>query len=71
MLIPTAPAPDPRRYWYRAHQRALARVRRLSAAYDHAWHTGAPAFIEWEQLRAAHRRERFCYQMLRRVMGWR
>lgn len=61
---------DLRRFWLRAHQRAVARCRRLSAVYERAWHSGAPAFVEWEQLRVAGARERFCYRQLCRQMGW-
>lgn len=62
---------SPRRYWYRAYQRAVARCRRLSATYEHAWRQGQPAMQEWEQLVVAHRREAFTYRMLCCVMGWR
>lgn len=62
--------PDPRRFWYRAHQRAVARRRRLSVAYESAWQSGQPAWNEWEQLRAANRRAAYCYRQLCRVMGW-
>ncbi len=62
---------DPRRYWLRAHQRAIARVQRLSAVYEHAWRSGQPAIDQWHELAIARHRERFTYQMLCCVMGWR
>jgi hypothetical protein len=68
----TTLTPDPQHlYWLRAHQRAVRRIRRQSAAYEHAWHRGAPAFVEWEQLRTANRREQFTYTMLCHIMDWR
>jgi hypothetical protein len=60
-----------RRYWLRAHQRAVTRCRRRSASYEHAWRSGHSAWQEWKQLRAADRRERYCYTILCRVMDWR
>ncbi len=62
---------DPRRYWLRAHQRAVARACRMSAVYERAWRRGDPAFVEWQQLREADRCERFCYAALCHVMDWR
>ncbi|HEX9412087.1 MAG TPA: hypothetical protein VF916_01160 [Ktedonobacterales bacterium] len=67
---PSTPLPDLRRYWYRAHQHAVAGKRRANAAYEHAWRSDAPACAEWEQLRSANRRATFCYRQLCRQMGW-
>ncbi len=61
---------DPRRFWYRAHLRAVAHVHRANAAYEHTWRSGQPAWSEWEQLRAANHRAAFAYWQLRAVMGW-
>ena len=67
----STPSRTARLFWFRAHQRAIARTRRLSAAYESAWRLGMPAWHEWEQLRTARRRASFTYTMLCRVMDWR
>jgi hypothetical protein len=66
----TLPILDLRRFWYRTHERAVARVRRASGTYESASQSGQPAWNEWERLRAAKRRTAYCCWQLCRVMGW-